>query len=159
TYAVHLWNEMWRRSGFAKDDRYDPACLYERMLSDYALPSRVAKREDEGQRHTPAQVFNTSSPRSGLSPSVSALVLSKNGSQRLGRCLESIHRSGFANEIVVCVDAETTDSTFRLARTVTPNVHVVRTAGNIESVMAEITALCSCDFVLRIDDDESLAGN
>lgn len=33
SHAVHLWNEMWRRAGFAKDDRYDPAYLYERMLT------------------------------------------------------------------------------------------------------------------------------
>jgi len=68
--------------------------------------------------------------------------------------LESVRQTGFANEIVVCVDADTTDNTLSVARNFTRNVHVVKTAGHIESVMAKISALCSCDFVLRIDDDE-----
>jgi hypothetical protein len=29
TRAVHLWNEMWRRSQTDKDGRYDATCLYE----------------------------------------------------------------------------------------------------------------------------------
>jgi hypothetical protein len=29
TRAVHLWNEMWRRSQIDKDGRYAPTCLYE----------------------------------------------------------------------------------------------------------------------------------
>jgi hypothetical protein len=35
TYAVHLWNEMWRRRGLDKDARYDPGCLYERLRARY----------------------------------------------------------------------------------------------------------------------------
>ena len=34
-YAVHLWNEMWRRAGRDKDVRYDPRCLYERLRDRY----------------------------------------------------------------------------------------------------------------------------
>jgi hypothetical protein len=33
TYAVHLWNEMWRRGGVDKSAVFDPACLYERLKS------------------------------------------------------------------------------------------------------------------------------
>lgn len=35
TYAVHLWNEMWRRDGRDKNGRYDPGCLYERLKREY----------------------------------------------------------------------------------------------------------------------------
>ena len=40
TYAVHMWNEMWRRDGFDKDQPYDTACLYERLKAKFlkALP-------------------------------------------------------------------------------------------------------------------------
>ncbi len=31
TYAVHLWNEMWRRGGRDKNNQYHPDCLYERL--------------------------------------------------------------------------------------------------------------------------------
>jgi mannosyltransferase OCH1-like enzyme len=34
-YAVHLWNEMWRRAGRDKDARYDHRCLYERLRDRY----------------------------------------------------------------------------------------------------------------------------
>jgi hypothetical protein len=36
-YTVHLWNEMWRRAGRDKNERYDPACLYERLRDRYGL--------------------------------------------------------------------------------------------------------------------------
>jgi mannosyltransferase OCH1-like enzyme len=35
SYAVHLWNEMWRRGGRDKDGRYHPDCLYERLKRKY----------------------------------------------------------------------------------------------------------------------------
>lgn len=38
TYAVHAWNEMWRRAGRDKDGRYHPSCLYERLKGRY-LPA------------------------------------------------------------------------------------------------------------------------
>jgi len=31
TYAVHLWNEMWRRAGVDKSAAFDGDCLYERL--------------------------------------------------------------------------------------------------------------------------------
>ena len=36
-YALHLWNEMWRRAGRDKDARYDPRCLYEGLRARYGL--------------------------------------------------------------------------------------------------------------------------
>ena len=34
TRSVHLWNELWRRSGTSKDRRFHPGSLYERLRSE-----------------------------------------------------------------------------------------------------------------------------
>jgi hypothetical protein len=43
-FAVHLWNEMWRRNGRDKDAAYPPDCLFERLKSRYR--TRRADRTD-----------------------------------------------------------------------------------------------------------------
>jgi hypothetical protein len=35
TWAVHLWQEMWRRAGMDKDANYPPDCPFERFKSRY----------------------------------------------------------------------------------------------------------------------------
>jgi hypothetical protein len=35
TYAVHLWNEMWRAAGQDKNDEYETTCLYEKLKRNY----------------------------------------------------------------------------------------------------------------------------
>lgn len=35
-FAVHLWNEMWRRAGRNKDEVYDAGSLYERLKARYS---------------------------------------------------------------------------------------------------------------------------
>jgi len=35
TYAVHLWNEMWRRNSMHKDISYHSKCLYEQFKEKY----------------------------------------------------------------------------------------------------------------------------
>jgi len=35
TYAVHLWNELWRREGLDKDARYPRGCVYEELRHRY----------------------------------------------------------------------------------------------------------------------------
>jgi mannosyltransferase OCH1-like enzyme len=35
TYAIHLWNEMWRRENRDKNNQYHPDCLYERLKRKY----------------------------------------------------------------------------------------------------------------------------
>jgi mannosyltransferase OCH1-like enzyme len=35
TYAVHLWNEMWRVAGQDKDAQYQQGCLYEKLKENY----------------------------------------------------------------------------------------------------------------------------
>ena len=37
TYAVHLWNELWRRAGRDKDAVYPSECLYELLKQRYGL--------------------------------------------------------------------------------------------------------------------------
>jgi FkbM family methyltransferase len=164
TYAVHLWNEMWRRGGFDKDEEYDAACLYERLKARYlerpAFRISVNGSRDSAQETTEntGSGLNSASFSSPL-PSVSAVVLTRNSEARLARCLESIQRAAFADEIVVCVDASTTDRTFSVAKRFTSHVHMVTTEGYLESALEKIAAFCSGDFILRIDDDESLGGN
>jgi mannosyltransferase OCH1-like enzyme len=36
TYAIHLWNEFWRRMEQDKNRRYDPNCLYEQLNRRYS---------------------------------------------------------------------------------------------------------------------------
>lgn len=41
-YAIHFWNEMWRRNLFDKDAAYDPLSLFERLKAHY-----LGRKEDE----------------------------------------------------------------------------------------------------------------
>jgi len=34
-YALHLWNEMWRRAGADKNQTYHPKCIYEELKKRY----------------------------------------------------------------------------------------------------------------------------
>jgi hypothetical protein len=93
-------------------------------------------------------------------PSVSALVFTKNGASRLPACLESIRRTNFVQDIVVCVDADSADESVAIARSYTPHVHIAP-AGfpEVGRKLARGVSLCPGDFVLRVDDDETLGGN
>ena len=35
SYAIHLWNEMWRDAGQDKNEKYVHNCLYEQLKSRY----------------------------------------------------------------------------------------------------------------------------
>jgi hypothetical protein len=35
SYAVHLWNEIWRQNSLDKDAQYSKNCLYERLKAKY----------------------------------------------------------------------------------------------------------------------------
>lgn len=41
THAVHLWNEMWRRSGRDKNAAHDPDCLYERLKRTFFIEPQI----------------------------------------------------------------------------------------------------------------------
>jgi len=49
TYAIHLWNEMWRLAGQDKNAQYHETCLYEKLKQNY-LPASAhgASQENEG---------------------------------------------------------------------------------------------------------------
>jgi hypothetical protein len=99
-------------------------------------------------------------PLCSPAPTVSALVFTRNGAARLPACLESIQRSGFVDEIVVCVDGDSSDDSVEVARSYTPHVHIA--PGGFPEVgmkLARGISLCAGDFVLRADDDERLGGN
>jgi len=42
TYAIHLWNEMWRLAGQDKNTQYPPTCLYEKLKQNYLPVARNA---------------------------------------------------------------------------------------------------------------------
>ncbi len=190
-YAIHLWNEMWRRAGVDKFAQPSAACLYERLqnrfpparelvtgrshlgwsrtwgtLKKYSrtpdVPQKPAKNPRQFETTVEGDGEGISSSPTGLKPGptrVSAVVLTKNGEQRIERCLRSILDSGFADEIVVCIDRATTDNTYEIARTLADHVHFLSTDGYLESALPQMVALCSGDFILRLDDDERLSGN
>ena len=84
--------------------------------------------------------------------------MTKNGAGRLERCLQSIADTGLASELVVLVDVATTDETESIAHRFTSKVLRLKTHGCIELSLSEMAAACAGDFVLRIDDDETLGG-
>jgi len=116
-------------------------------LAVWAFARKPATRAVPTRRHA------------ALTHSVGVVVLSKNGAGRIVRCLESILESRFADELVVCVDSATTDDTASLARRYTPHVHLIETGGTLESALPSMAVRCSTDYLLRIDDDETLGGN
>jgi len=42
TYAIHLWNEMWRAAGQGKNAQYEPTCFYEKLKQNYLPVARNA---------------------------------------------------------------------------------------------------------------------
>ena len=111
-----------------------------------------AARPVEPSRDAARQPSLTARPR------VSTLVVTRDGASRLPACLASIQESGFAEDVVVCVDSRTTDESVAVARSFTQHVHLVR-GGHIEMVESRLASLCPGDFVLRVDDDERLGGD
>jgi len=86
------------------------------------------------------------------------VVLTKNGGRRLRECLRSIVESHFADELVVCIDTETTDDVYATAVPFTARIHYVQTKGSLELMLPYIVSLCSGEYVLRVDDDECIRG-
>jgi mannosyltransferase OCH1-like enzyme len=48
TYAVHLWNEMWRKAGQQKDADYPATCLYEQLKQAYLAPAGFSQPGSRG---------------------------------------------------------------------------------------------------------------
>jgi glycosyltransferase involved in cell wall biosynthesis len=125
-------------------------------FEDFAKYQRSVAR---GDMTTGAPQRAIAGPKNLTRRLISAVVLTKNGAGRLDSCLQSIIETRVADEIVVCVDGTTTDETIDIARRFTRNVYVLRTQGYIESSLREMASLCGGKLILRVDDDELLAGN
>jgi hypothetical protein len=37
SFAIHLWNEVWRHHGIDKDGAFDPSCAYETLKRRFAI--------------------------------------------------------------------------------------------------------------------------
>lgn len=182
TRAVHLWNEMWRRSGRDKDIQYEPNCLYEQLKQCYLQPDEEAEARGSGSRfrflfegikkksrrtevpklelqRKVKEVVQATSACEKRIPGISALILTKNSAGRLEACLRSIAEAHLADEIVVCVDSTTSDNTLEIAQRFTSEVHLLDTGGFIESVLPNMSSLCRHEWILRLDDDECLNGD
>jgi len=97
-----------------------------------------------GPRHTPV--------------SVTAGIASNGGPEKLAVCLRSIAESGFADEIVVCLDRDAPDGSRDAALAFTRHVYDIESEGWFESAQPLLAARCPGEYLLRLDDDECLAG-
>jgi glycosyltransferase involved in cell wall biosynthesis len=84
-------------------------------------------------------------------PTISALIIARNEEASLPGCLDSL--SGLADEIVVIVDAASTDQTEAIAQQRTPLVRV-RTFDRFSSQRNAALEMASGIWVLSIDADE-----
>jgi len=91
--------------------------------------------------------------------SVTAGVASNGGPEKLAVCLRSIAESGFADEIVVCLDRDAPDGSRDAALAFTRHVYDIESQGYFESAQPLLAAHCSAEYLLRLDDDECLAGS
>jgi hypothetical protein len=48
SFAVHLWNEMWRRAGRSKDARYDEGSLFEQLKARYSRGTVPGRAKSHG---------------------------------------------------------------------------------------------------------------
>jgi len=87
---------------------------------------------------------------------LSGVVMTLNGEQRLERVLASF--KPLCDEMVVCIDDATQDRSAELAQDLGAKVQFLPHQGYIEPSLPAMYAACSGDWVLRLDDDESLAG-
>jgi hypothetical protein len=89
---------------------------------------------------------------------VSLVVMTKNSSWRIERTLVNLR--GKVDEIVVGVDDTSDDDTTERARRHTRHVFPIRNEeGYIEPHIRTLVERCSCDWVLRLDDDELMSTN
>lgn len=150
--------EWWYRQNLLLFVRRDLAPQYARHLPE-GLPPALDRMMPYGLHFPGKEDKAVPLGDRAAAPATGAMILSRNGAGRIEHCLESIRASGFAEEIVVCVDRETTDRTAEIARRFTSQVHLIEVHGTVESVLPEMAGLCAAEYVLRIDDDEALGGD
>ena len=151
-----IWTDhrikWWYRQNLLLFVRQDIAAQYQEYRSPAALDRMIPVTLWSGPPPVPLSDRPTT-------PAIGAVVLTKNGAGRIERCLDSIASRNLAENLVVCVDRDTTDATVEIARRFTSRVYSIETGGNIESVLPKMASFCSADYILNIDDDEVLGGN
>ena len=87
-------------------------------------------------------------------PRLTVSILTKNSEQRLGRLLAEV--ANFADEVIVGVDASSTDRTIETAESLADIVYQFRHSGNLSSARMLLFDYASGDWVLSLDDDEQI---
>jgi len=162
-----IWNdpriEWWYRQNLLLFVAKSHLPRYSALAGSPGTPRKPGERPPALDRMMPYRLRNSglsAPPPPPLSaPTFGVMMLTRNGAGRIGRSLESVVAHGFAGEIVVCIDRETTDDSAAVARRYTPHVHLIETGGTIESAQPVMASYCSAEYVLRLDDDETLGGN
>ena len=121
----------------------------------YEHPSMVL-----GTRHSSQGAVSSAptGPEAGALPaaplppsaSITAIVLARDEAEFIGPCLESL---GWADVLLVMVDARTTDATAAIARRYTEQVHVVPFE-SFPRFRNRALSLAATDWVLFVDADE-----
>ncbi|BCW90854.1 hypothetical protein sos41_40300 [Alphaproteobacteria bacterium SO-S41] len=91
---------------------------------------------------------------SGRRPRLSVSVMTRDSEQRLGRLLNECR--AFADEIVVGVDASSTDQTLEVARAHADVVYLFRHSGRLSEARMLPLRYATGDWILSLDDDESM---
>jgi glycosyltransferase involved in cell wall biosynthesis/2-polyprenyl-3-methyl-5-hydroxy-6-metoxy-1,4-benzoquinol methylase len=99
-----------------------------------------------------ARKLKTQDPRETLS----VTMIVKDGEHKVGRTLEKV--AGYADEIIVGVDASTTDKTKEVLAQFGATIIDIKSPIEIgfDEARNEVIKHASCDWVLWIDDDETL---
>ena len=87
-------------------------------------------------------------------PTISGVMATLNGAHRIPKAIESM--LPYIDELIVFIDDKTVDDSYDIAKQFTPKVNIIKHQGIIEYYFREMFSACSGDFILRLDDDETL---
>ena len=93
-------------------------------------------------------------PHAGSRPRLTVSVLTRDSEDRLGRLLSEV--SAFADEVIVGVDADTVDRTLDVARAHADIVYRFRHPGQMAPARMLPFRYATGDWILSLDDDESI---
>jgi len=96
-------------------------------------------------------------PVSG-NPTLSGLVITTNSKDRIEKALKSLR--SFCDEVVTVVNKDTDSETLEICQRLSDKCIQWDIDGYLENILEKATnELCSCDWVLRLDDDELISIN
>lgn len=90
-------------------------------------------------------------------PSVTAMIISLNGENRIMKTVESIRQ--IVEDIVVFIDARTTDRTVEILQKNNVRHVQLEESGFFETLQEKAVRMIDSDWILRIDDDELIVAN